>query len=457
MAMIQQFEASLASSGTPLSTPASASPVTLNNSLTVWVAYAGTGSTAAAPTGLSVSGNGNAFAYQALVSSSANGGLALFTCQEAQAGTTTVQAAFPGYAITGVYAREDPTMAFVNFAGQIFSGGGMTGTDLNTSGTVTGATASSILMGFTWDQNNASVTPGAGTGFAGHTGVWAASVGSAVAPAICEDMSVSANAAATYSMVAGNRYDTFLTAGAIFTPITLSTLADGVSTVHSYALTGTSGAAMPAVTVGQVLDVLVMNNNSTATTCTVSDTLGNTYTAIDNVDYTSIGFQLFRFLCVVSAPGTPVITGQLGLIPANVAIAVAILPGINPGNPFTVGNIADNNQYPVTVGPNTQTSGPTPALAIEPATLGVWGLCTGFTNAPAAGSAFTQIGTAWGALGSSACLTYETQSLSSLAPVSGTFTPSVTNRAITMAAVFNQIPGPVNPAGPMPRRIFVLP
>jgi hypothetical protein len=204
------------SGATPRSTAASASPVTAGNSLTVFVWYSGSGSTANAPTNLFVTGNGNTFLYQGLTSLDASSGVATFTCASALAGTTTVTATFSGGAVQGVYAREDSSLgAFVSLVGSLYAGAGATGANLNSSGAVSGVTGPATIIAFTVDTNTTTVVPTPGTGFTGRTGVWSgANAGNACA--ISEDQAISSNVAATFGILTGNQYDTFLTPAAVF-------------------------------------------------------------------------------------------------------------------------------------------------------------------------------------------------------------------------------------------------
>jgi hypothetical protein len=216
-------------------------------------------------------------------------------------------------------------------------------------------------------------------------------------------------------------------------------LADGYSSGSTHVATGTGGAGMPAVTVGQQLDVLVQEFNSTFSTCSVADSLGNVYNPIDSVDYTTNSYGFWRFQCTVTNPGTPVITASIPIYPVSMNIAVAVLTGISTSNPFTSGQVAHNNQSPLVASTNNQTSGLVPAtgnLASEPCTIAGWGFTIHLANAPTAGSGFTSQGTLWSSLGS-ACLSYETEALTSTTAVAATFTPISTARGFTFAAVFN--------------------
>jgi hypothetical protein len=215
MAFVQQFENSVTSSANPLATNPSGSAVTATNALTCFVFYAGTGSTAAAPTGLTVAGNSNLFTYRGLVSQSANGGIAVFTCASANAGTTTLTASFAGFSVQAIYAREDSGLPpFLGMTGAIYAGSGATG-NLNSSGSISGITNTSVLMGLTVDTNSTTTVPTAGTGFTGHAGVWSV-YGGGTAVAISEDGSATAPAPVVFSVVTGNRFDTFITVGVAF-------------------------------------------------------------------------------------------------------------------------------------------------------------------------------------------------------------------------------------------------
>ena len=198
--------------------------------------------------------------------------------------------------------------------------------------------------------------------------------------------------------------------------------------------TGTSGTAMGAVTTSNWIDVLVIRENSSTGTCTVADSLGNVYTQIDHRDYTAAGFELYRFLAPVTVAGTPVITATVGGFPLAANISAAILTGLS-ATPFTVGNVAAANQFPVTVATDAQAAAALPTLGVPNSVIGVWSL-VGSALASSSGTGYTQQGTSCAAL-SGLRVTYETKAVAGTSPVTATFNPASTNRAITLSAAFN--------------------
>jgi hypothetical protein len=185
----------------------------------------------------------------------------------------------------------------------------------------------------------------------------------------------------------------------------------------------------------------------------------NTYVHLETADnHGTHGFIWDRWMTMVTVPiTTPVITTTWSGT-AKLAIAVGILTNINTGAPNVVGGNAQQFQTAPS-GSNAQSSGLTtsPNLLV-PVTLAGWGFSINETAAPAAGSGFSLIGTAWSALGG-ACLTYETMNSTAAAQQQATFTP-VAGNAYTFMDMFYQIgsaPPTVPPSGPMPRQIYVMP
>lgn len=260
-------------------------------------------------------------------------------------------------------------------------------------------------------------------------------------------------------------WDLLLTGYYNYTP---TLLADGTSSGTTTVQTGTGGAAMPAMVVGQVLDVILMAQTGSALTDNgLSDSFPsasqNTFVNIRTYDdHVANGFIWDHWRCTVTVPvASPVIGNNWSSAPTKALIAVGILNNILTSNPTSF-NYSTQNFQTSPSGANSQVSGYTSATLTsgKPYTVAVWGFSVNEAAAPAAGTspiAFTQIGTCGAGLGTGACLTYETaQVIGAGASVQGTFTP-VTGNTYTFAAAFNDIPLPVFPAGPMPRQIYIMP
>jgi hypothetical protein len=216
-------------------------------------------------------------------------------------------------------------------------------------------------------------------------------------------------------------------------------LGDGYTASGTTVSTGTGGAAMPAVAVGQLIDVLFMAQSSTTQTVSVSDNLGNTYNLVDSGGaWTGYSKQFAQFYCMTTVAGSPIITATYGAA-APLSIAAAVLPSgsVSTTLPFSAGSYSTNTQS-VNGAVDNSTSLAVPTLAFQPATLTGWSYSDAKTSAPLAGTGFTQIGTLWSALGG-ACLTYETKALSSTTGVPATFTTTATlgSRAFNFAVVYN--------------------
>ena len=239
----------------------------------------------------------------------------------------------------------------------------------------------------------------------------------------------------------------------------LPAISDGTTASGTVVSTGTGGSALPAFTVGQCVHVLLMAQTASALTEGGPSDGSNTYTHIQTADnHATRGFIFDRWFSIITTPlATPVITTTWSGT-AKLAIAAAVLPNILTTNPISPGCVQQSSQTAPS-GTDGQTSGPTTsANPLVPVTVAGWGFSVAETAAPVAGTGFTSIGTAWGALGG-ACLTYETKQSSFGQQQTATFTP-VAGDAYTFVDVFNNLgsgPVPVPSPGPMPRRIFILP
>jgi len=324
-----------------------------------------------------------------------------------------------------------------------------TGTDAITSTAVTCSTGS-VVMGLTRDIDSGPVS--VGTGFTSDYNGFNILIG--------EHGAFSSNHAATWTTATGT--DARILSQALsfgFSPT--SVVYDGTTASGTVVSTGTGGTALPAFNVGDCIHVLLMAQTASALTITSNPSDGhNTYVNLQNADnHGTTGFIWARWTTMVTtAITTPVISATWSGT-AKLAIAVAKLSNINTGAPNVTGGNAQSNQTTPS-GSNAQTSGLTisPNLLV-PVTLGGWGFSVNESGAPAAGAGFSQIGTAWAALGS-ACLTYETMTSNAAIQQTATFTPIGGTNTFTALDVFNQIgshPPTVPASGPMPRQIYVMP
>lgn len=239
-------------------------------------------------------------------------------------------------------------------------------------------------------------------------------------------------------------------------------LGDGFTASGTTVVTGTGGAALPVVALGNVIDVLFMAQSGTANTCTCRDNLGNTYTQIDHGDYTGAhSREFYRFYAKSLSSGTPVITCTYGAS-APLSIAASVLTGIAGIPPFIGGQVANHFQTAASIGSggtDLQSSTNTPPLLIQPVILSGWGYCDGKNGTPTVGSTFNATvfaSSLWASLGA-ACLTYETKTYASILATSVKFTPIPNQDAYTFAATFDLISIPLTPSGPMPKQLYVMP
>lgn len=329
-----------------------------------------------------------------------------------------------------------------------------------TSNTVNVSTVPALLAGFGFFDNSGQGSSTTGTGFAGrgldsatNAYMWG------------EDRRVTSvgNVAATFTDFTASG-DNTLAIGLAFAEPAPPNVADGTSSSSTTVATGTGGAAMPAISVGQFLDVMLLAETSSALTDSGPSDGHNTYFNIRTLDDHANGYIWDHWGCIVTVPlASPVIsTTWSGGTPTKAAIAVGIDSGINTAAPFSGINFSGQNKQTSPSGANAQVSGSTPASLVNGTYYKIagWGFSVNVAAAPAAGTAplaFTQIGTVWSALGTGACMTYETIDYIGVgSPVQATFTP-VTGNTYTFVAAFNNIPLPVFPAGPMPKQIYIMP
>jgi hypothetical protein len=205
---------------------------------------------------------------------------------------------------------------------------------------------------------------------------------------------------------------------------------------------------MPAISVGQVLDVMLMAETSSALTDSGPSDGSNTYFNIRTFDdHVANGYIWDHWGCIVTVPlASPVIsTTWSGGTPTKAAIAVGILPGLIGTNPSTT--YSGQNFQTAPSGANSQTANTNTALTSAIYyTIAAWGFSVNQAAAPAAGTSpisFNLVGTVWAALGTGACMTFETQTVQGASATVGvTFTP-VAGNTYTFAAAWQNIAGTI--------------
>ena len=413
-------------------------------------------------------GTPNTYTNEAHTAASGNGE-ALFYSLITQGGTAQFTISNPGtIRLAGVYQYR-ATNGYSGIMGSFVAGnmnpGGSSGANLLTSsgfGTpnlIT--TGNALLFAACYDQNEGTETISAGTSPTAYT-----LQGS---PATNYFVAESAEAVGSISTPitfgnSANGYNTYHIIGIAVGEVP-SLIADGTSTGSTTVATGTGGTALPAISVGQFLDIMLLATTTTAITETGPAWVGSsggTFFVIRTYDDHANGYIWDHWGCyVTSAVAAPVIKTTWTANPTTaLAISVGIISsGILGTNPFTNINFSSQHKQTSTNGTDAQVSGLTGAALTTGAlyTIGGWGFSANVAAAPAAGTGFTQIGTVWAALGTGACMTYETKTIVGAgAQAQATFTP-VTGNTYTFAAAFNDIPLPAFPAGPMPRQIYIMP
>jgi hypothetical protein len=189
----------------------------------------------------------------------------------------------------------------------------------------------------------------------------------------------------------------------------------------------------------------------TGLTITLSDTRGNTYTLLKNVDDTTNGYRLAIFYAKnITGGGANSVTATFSSAPSGSfykGVFAAEYSGLDTTAPFTSGECVGQQQLSVATGTDHLTSGNTPTLATQP--CAVIGFCTIDHNTngpPAAGTGFTSRGTFWdfGVGGVFACL--EDRRVTATTAVAATFTPNVAAADwSTVVAVFRE-PAPPPPS-----------
>lgn len=223
------------------------------------------------------------------------------------------------------------------------------------------------------------------------------------------------------------------------------TIYDGTTASGTVVSTGTGGAALPAFNLGDCIHVIIMAQTASALTDSGPSDGANAYIHLGVADnHGTRGFIFTRWMTTVTTPlATPVITDTWSGT-AKLAIAVAKVPSVSPIGPNVPGGNAQASQTAPS-GTDSQSSGLTvSANTLVPVTLSAWGFSVSEAGAPAAGTGFTQVGTAWAALGA-ACLTYETAVSSLTQQQVATFTPIGGSDTYAFMDLFNQnSPPPVS-------------
>ena len=222
---------------------------------------------------------------------------------------------------------------------------------------------------------------------------------------------------------------------------------DGTVASNTAVTTGTGGQAMPAISVGQLLHIIVAcEATGLSETLTWIGTSGGTFQYIQSI--TSAGWTFDEWYCeVTTAVAAPVIRANYtGGTPTLAAIAVGISNVVSQTIPFTTGYSNVNHQASPS-GANGQISGNTTNSLLNGAAylMSAFGFSYGLAAAPTAGTGFTQVATMWAGLGA-ACMTYENEILTGVgAPAQATFTPVAGSASMTMMAAFNIAQPPFAP------------
>jgi hypothetical protein len=369
-------------------------------------------------------------------------------------GDTTTTVTVSGYGGGNIfmgaleYSGLNSTSPFVNYSLNAQSDPG-TGTNAITSNNVNVSTTPAALVGFCYSLLQAGGSITGGTGFTFRGGLDAADSPNYYILGEDQRITSSGNVAATFTDGTFGATDTTLGIGLAFAEMAPPNVADGTSSSSTTVATGTGGSAMPAIVVGQVLDVMLMAETSSALTDSGPSDGSNTYFNIRTFDdHVANGYIWDHWGCIVTVPlASPVIsTTWSGGTPTKAAIAVGIIPGLIGTNPGVT--LSGQAFQTAPSGSNAQvcaigSSNPTNGIYY---TLAGWGYSLNQAAAPAAGTSpigFNQIGTVWAALGTGACMTFETQTIQGTgAAVEVTFTP-VAGNTYTFSAAWQNILGTI--------------
>lgn len=188
----------------------------------------------------------------------------------------------------------------------------------------------------------------------------------------------------------------------------------------------------------------------TLPTVAVSDTLGNSYTLIDNVwDAANALWAGIYYAKNIIGGGSNALTATFGGgIPGSFYKAVmgAEYSGFDTVAPFTAGQFNGQEVSPASTGTDALVSGVTPTLGSQPAgVIGLGSILHSLSGPPVSGTGYTSRGTMWDfGFGSPNFATLEDKRVTATTAVQATFTPASTGLHAAFVAVFNESSGTVD-------------
>jgi hypothetical protein len=186
----------------------------------------------------------------------------------------------------------------------------------------------------------------------------------------------------------------------------------------------------------------------------ISDTQGNTYVQVGTIFQSGALTTLcWGYVKTIAASGPCTVTATVVSGPTNPAncnyggLYLQERAGIDQVAPFTAGeSVASSNAYGGAT--DATTSGLTPILAAQPATLFGFADNNSAPNTPVAGTGFTQRQQSWNNGGPAFVMTPQDRQLTSTAPVAATYTSIVGSDTIQVIAMVLKDSSTVGGPGP---------
>lgn len=196
------------------------------------------------------------------------------------------------------------------------------------------------------------------------------------------------------------------------------------------------------VTAGNLILAIARYNQGAGLTPTFSDTLGNTYSVVENNYYEGTGFEGIAVAVAknITGGGANAVTVNYGTTIAGtvgyeIGVMAAEYSGFSKSAPYTASDYAGpNRQASPTTGANAVTSGNTPTLSSGNGLLIALSYCFGGT-VPSAGSG-TSRGTGWTTANTNFRL--QDQAVAATTALAATFTATAGTTPHYTAAVYLQ-------------------
>lgn len=207
-----------------------------------------------------------------------------------------------------------------------------------------------------------------------------------------------------------------------------------VNAASATTLTATYGSA---VIVGSTLWCAVTTHDVTGATISVSDSVNGSWTLLDSIDDSTNATRTAHFYFPNTAAGTPVVTATLSLASTLNAIWISEVNGVT-GSPLDghAGQVqaspgSGTDAVSSSSASNTKQPGLTIGLSVDNRTV--------TPVAPAAGTAFTDLGAGWNISGTGNMARLESKRVTSVGSQSATFTGTSGVSPTSIFAFFDEI------------------